>query len=142
MSRLPISHSLLLLDTDIVSYVSRNWHSQLGERFRSLSPENVAVSAITSGETWYGLEWQQEGLRRRLAIQAFYESVRVLPWPSEAAPIYGDIRARLRRANLDIGLNDTMLAAHAISIDATIVTNNIRHFSRIGSPLKLENWLE
>lgn len=137
-----IQPDLYLLDTDICSYVTQNRYSALSERFRSVSPEDIAVSAITEGETWYGLEWNRVGLRRRLAVSAFYQSVRVLPWPSEAAPIYGDLRARLRRTNLNIGLSDVMIAAHAMAIHATLVTNNTRHFSRIGPPLKLENWLD
>jgi tRNA(fMet)-specific endonuclease VapC len=133
---------IYLLDTDICSYIARNPGGPLGERLRSLSPEQVAVSAVTEGETWYGLEWREVGLRRRIAVQKFYESVRVLSWPSKAAPVFGDLRARLRRTNLNIGHYDVMIAAHAMAIGATLITNNTRHFSRIGPPLKLENWLE
>lgn len=130
-----------LLDTDICSYLIRSRYQALDERFRSVPQELIAVSAITEAETWYGLEWAQVGLRRRLNVREFYRYLRVLPWPVQAAPVYGDLRARLRRSNLNIGLNDVMIAAHAIALDATLVTNNTRHFSRIGPPLKLENWL-
>jgi tRNA(fMet)-specific endonuclease VapC len=82
------------------------------------------------------------GLRRRLAAQAFFESIQVLDWPAGAAPIYGSLRAKLRHTGQDIGLNDTMIAAHAIALNATLVTNNTRHLSRIGPPLRVENWLE
>jgi len=82
------------------------------------------------------------GLRRRLAAEAFFESIQVLDWPASAAPIYGRLRALLKKAGKDIGLNDVMIAAHAIAMDATLVTNNTSHFSRIGPPLRMENRLD
>ena len=137
-----IRPEMYLLDTDICSYLINRRYKALSAKFNAVPRELIAVSAITKAETWFGLEWLQIGFRRRLIADEFYSSVRVLAWPEEAASVYGDIRARLRRTNQNIGLNDVMIAAHAIALDATLVTNNTRHFSRIGPPLKLENWLE
>lgn len=65
-------------------------------------------------------------------------------WTGQRArhPFYGSLRAKLRHTGQDIGLNDTMIAAHAIALNAILVTNNTRHLSRIGPPLRVENWLE
>jgi tRNA(fMet)-specific endonuclease VapC len=139
---MPTPPKLYLLDTDICSYLMENRHSVLNDKLRSISPELMAVSAVTQGETWYGYAYKEMGLRRRLAAQAFFESIQVLDWPASATLIYGNLRARLRKSGQDIGLNDTMIAAHAIALDATLITNNTRHLSRIGPPLRIENWLE
>jgi len=135
-------HSVYLLDTDICSYLMGNRHSALNRRLRDTPPELLAISAITQGETWFGYAYKDMGLRRRLAAEAFFESIQVLDWPASAAPIYGRLRALLKKAGKDIGLNDVMIAAHAIAMDATLVTNNTSHFSRIGPPLRMENRLD
>jgi tRNA(fMet)-specific endonuclease VapC len=132
---------LFLLDTDTCSYLMQNRHSVVQDRLRQLAPDSIAISAITQGEIWFGLNWKNIGLTRRLAAEAFFRSVTVLDWPANAAIIYGRLRAQLKRAGTDIGGNDVMIAAHAIALGATLVTNNTRHFSRIGPPLLLENWL-
>lgn len=80
-------------------------------------------------------------MRRKMAAELFFNSIQVLDWPASAAPIYGHLRARLTKSGVDIGLNDVMIAAHAVALDAVLVTNNTRHFNRIGPPLRLENWL-
>lgn len=133
---------MYLLDTDICSYLMENRNAALRDRIRSKPTELLAISAITQGEIWFGYALKEMGLRRRLAAEAFFESIQVLDWPAIASPIYGRLRAQLKKSGQDIGLNDVMIAAHALSLDATLVTNNIKHFSRIGPPLHIENWLE
>jgi tRNA(fMet)-specific endonuclease VapC len=133
---------MFLLDTDICSYLMENRHSVLQSKLLSIPSEHLAISAVTQGETWYGYAYKEMGLRRRLAAEAFFQSIQVLDWPASASPIYGHLRARLKKSGQDIGLNDCMIAAHAIALDATLVTNNVRHFARIGPPLRIENWLE
>jgi len=64
----------------------------------------------------------------------------VLDWPAEAANAYADIKSRTRKQPL--AEQDMLIAAHAIALDATLVTNNVRHFSRMGGGLRFENWLE
>lgn len=138
----PTQRNVFLLDMDICSYLMENRHSVLRDRLRATPPELLAISAVTQGEIWFGFAWKNLGLRRRLTAEALFESIPVLDWPASAAPIYGRLRARLKSAGKDIGLNDVMIAAHAITIDATLVTNNTHHFSRIGAPLRIENWLD
>lgn len=133
---------MYLLDTDLCSYLMENRHSKVRDHLRAVPPESVAISAITQGEILFGFAWKEVGLNRRLAAKTFFESVQVLDWPSIASPIYGRLRAGLKKAGEDIGLNDCMIASHAIALDAILVTNNTRHFVRIGPELQLENWLE
>jgi tRNA(fMet)-specific endonuclease VapC len=133
---------LFLLDTDICSYLMKHRYSAVQERLRRTPPESVAISAVTQGEVWFGLSWKEIGLKRHMAAQYFFEAMKVLDWPAAAAPIYGRLRANLVKTGVDIGMNDVMIAAHAILLDATLVTNNTNHFNRIGTPLRVENWLE
>ena len=63
----------------------------------------------------------------------------VLQWDRNAASEYGHLRAHLEAQGTPIGVLDTMIAAHALSLNATIVTNNVRHFERVPD-LRLENW--
>jgi tRNA(fMet)-specific endonuclease VapC len=87
------------------------------------------------------MERKDLGLRRRLAIEEFFGSMRVLPWPSLAAEIYANLRASIERSGTPIGDHDIMIAAHALALGAILVTNNTRHYSRFSPPLRLENWL-
>ena len=132
---------LFLLDTDICSYLMASRHSIVHDRLRQLAPDSIAISAITQGEIWFGLAWKQVGLKRRMAAEALFASIPILDWPASAAIIYGHLRAQLKTSGSDIGGNDVMIASHAIALGATLVTNNTRHFSRIGAPLRLDNWV-
>jgi tRNA(fMet)-specific endonuclease VapC len=66
--------------------------------------------------------------------------VHVLPWDSDAADFYVEIRHRLVSSGQPIGELDMMIAAHALAAGAVLVTNNLRHYDRIAQPLTLENW--
>jgi tRNA(fMet)-specific endonuclease VapC len=112
----------------------------LQERLRHTDPESWAVSAVTYGESLFGFESMPSFHPARVRGLKFLATVQVLEWPARACAPYAQIRHNLRRQ--PIGDRDIMIAAHAIAIDATLVTNNIKHFSRIGDPLRLENWLD
>jgi len=72
-------------------------------------------------------------------VKAFLFSANVLDWPSSAAAAYADIKNRARQQ--PVAEQDMLIAAHAIALDATLVTNNTRHFGRMGRGLRFENWL-
>jgi tRNA(fMet)-specific endonuclease VapC len=130
---------LYLLDTDICSYLSQDYSPRLQERFLSVSSFERAISAITYAEILIGIHKKQPGPRRLRQIGLFLQNIEVLPWTADAASTYAELTELLRPQ--PIGEHDTMIAAHAIAIDATLVTNNTHHFNRIGPPLRLENWL-
>jgi tRNA(fMet)-specific endonuclease VapC len=79
--------------------------------------------------------------RLHLAVRQFLKIVRILPWDIEASDWYAEIRHQLTRAGQPIGELDTMIAAHALSAGAVLVTNNSRHYERIEAPLILANWV-
>ncbi len=78
--------------------------------------------------------------RLHLAVRQFLKIVRIVPWDTDAADWYAEIRHQLVSAGQPIGEMDMMIAAHALSAGAVLVTNNSRHYARIGAPLILENW--
>ena len=130
---------LHLLDTDTCSYVIRGAFGALDARLAMASPESLAVSAITRAELMFGLE--KRGKPRALSrlIHGFLDTIAVMPWDTPAADHFARLRATLERAGTPIGLMDTMIAGHALALEATLVTNNQKHFQKVAG-LKMENW--
>jgi tRNA(fMet)-specific endonuclease VapC len=98
----------------------------------------IIISAITYSELCFGVELSEFIENNKQALEKFLSYVEVVDYDALAAEEYGKIRARLKKKNLQIGTMD-MLAAHAKTLDATLVTNNTRDFERIDG-LTLEDW--
>jgi tRNA(fMet)-specific endonuclease VapC len=130
-----------MLDTDIVSYIVKEKPSKAKARMQALLPSALCVSVITRAELFYGLKQLPGSHRTQFAVRQFLKIVQTLPWDEEASGWYADIRHQLTTTGKLIGELDIMIAAHAISQDAVLVTNNLRHYQRIKAPLMLENWV-
>ena len=130
--------SLYLLDTDTVSFALRG-QGKVAEEILARKPSHLAVSAITVGELRFGAEKRKSKKLHRL-IDTFIGALEVLAFDEEAANAFGKLCAQLYKRGTPIGALDTMIAAHAQAAGRILVTNNLRHFSRV-SGLKLENWL-
>ena len=98
----------------------------------------LAISAVTEGELRYGVARRPDAARLRTIVDEFLLRMTILPWDSEAAQHYGQIRAALERQGQAMGNLDTMIAAHALAMGAVLVTND-QAFTRIEA-LKVENW--
>lgn len=131
-----------MLDTNIVSYLAKGVSPALDERFRQCSPEDVCISVITEAEQLCGFERLDPSHRIRRVVSDLMSRIEIVAWDSTAAVMYAPIRRQLELQRQQIGEFDTMIAAHAMAIDATLVTNNIQHFRRVPGVLRLENWLE
>lgn len=129
-----------MLDTDIISYLVKGRHKQLQTRFQAIPPSSICTSSITRAELVYGLKRLPGNHRLQIDIPFFLKTVSVICWDAKAADIYAQIRYSLEIAGQTIGIADAMIAAHAISSGAILVTNNTRHYARIALPLVLENW--
>lgn len=129
-----------LLDTNICIYLIKQKLPQVLERFCSLSLLDIGISSITVAELEYGASKSQQQERNRHALTEFLLSLEIIEFSQAAAVIYGNIRTDLESKGLVIGSMDMLIAAHAMSLDLTLVTNNIREFSRIPH-LSLENWV-
>ena len=111
----------------------------MGEHLRAHRPSEIAVSAVTAAELTYGVARSRA---RRVAqiVTDFLEAVSIMPFDGAAARTYGPLAARLVEAGIPIGAMDTLIAAHAVALRATLVSHNTRHFSRVQG-LRLVDWL-
>jgi tRNA(fMet)-specific endonuclease VapC len=125
-----------LLDTDAVVDVLRGRHG-VAQRLSQLSPDDVAVSAMTVAELLYGSLCSSDPERSEREVRRFLEVVRTIPFGRAAAATHSRIRHTLRTQN--IGPNDLVIAATALSAKATVVTANLREFSRVEG-LAVESW--
>ena len=131
--------TLWMLDTNIVGHLV-NRHPSVTRRMLSVPMESVRVSAITEGELRFGLAKRPEATRLRRAIDEFLRRVDVLPWDSAAAARYGALRAATSRQGKTFGSLDLLIAAHALTAGAVLVTND-RAF-RMLDGLSVEDWTQ
>ena len=131
---------LYMLDTDTASYLIKGRSPGVERRMLAVPTTDVCISVMTRAELLYGLKTLQSGHRLHIAVQQFLRIVRAMPWDNQAADWYADIRHDLRASGKPIGEMDMQIAAHSLATGATLVTNNLRHYSRIKAPLILENW--
>jgi tRNA(fMet)-specific endonuclease VapC len=128
-----------MLDTDICSYVMKRSSQPLLKKLSEVAVAEVGMSVVTKAELLCGVRISPHPARDREALRALLTYVAVLEFPEEAAEHYADIRADLSRKGKLIGANDLLIAAHARSLDLTLITNNTTEFSRVDG-LALENW--
>jgi tRNA(fMet)-specific endonuclease VapC len=130
---------LYMLDTNICIGIMKG-HPRLQARLRELSTERMILSGIVLAELYFGVCKSLHRSQNERALLDFCAMCKVWDWPKEASQKYGEIRASLQAQGQVIGANDLLIAAHALSADAILVTNNLREFNRIPE-LILENWL-
>ena len=128
-----------MLDTDTCSYLLREHPPQVLARLDAVAREDVALSTVVSAELRYGAARVKS---RKLAatIERWLALFVIVPWDDEAAQTYARIRAAVEAKGRPIGNLDLLIAAHALSRGATLVTNNTRHFSQVPG-LRIENWV-
>src|SRR5262245_7613160 len=117
-----------MLDTDTVSYALRG-QGRVSERLLEHKPPEVCVSSLTLAELRYGAEVRRSRRLHRL-IDTFVETVEVAGFDRNAADRFGALGALLARRGVPIGPLDTLIAAHALALGLTLVTNNEKHFAR------------
>lgn len=134
---------LWMLDTNILSHVIRNPHGPLAEHLKQLTahaPQQLCTSVIVHCELSFGAERvQSASLQEKIDVLMQY----VVPRPLglEAVTAYAQTRAMLERQGTPIGPNDTLIAAHALALGCTLVTDNEAEFRRVPG-LRVENWLQ
>ena len=127
-----------MLDTNIASFIIRGGTPILLKRLQAHPVTSVCISTITEAELRYGLARKPGATALHAAVHAFLLHVEALPWDSEAAARYGELRANLEAGGRPIGSMDTLIAAHALAVGATLVSHD-RTFKRI-SGLRVEDW--
>jgi tRNA(fMet)-specific endonuclease VapC len=132
--------ALYLLDTNILIAALKG-HSSVRQQLEVLPLSSLRLSAIVLGELAFGAEKSAQGPRNRVRLAALTERLPMVGVDVETTRHYAQIRALLERQGTPIGANDTWIAAQALAIGATLVTDNTREFSRVAA-LNLENWLD
>ena len=129
---------MILLDTNICIYIINAKPADVLERFRQYRMGEVGLCSIVAAELAFGVA-KSGSLRNRQALEMFLAPLTILPFDQQASWVYGDLRADLQKRGTPIGSLDTLIAAHALSQQATLVTNNTREFAMVPG-LRLENW--
>ena len=130
-----------LLDTNMCIYLIKKKPPQVLERFNDYLVGEIGVSSITVAELQYGVKKSQRPTQNQRALGQFLIPLVIADFDEQAAEAYGRTRAALEAQGTPIGALDTLIAAHALSLDVTLVTNNTRELSRVPD-LRLANWAE
>jgi tRNA(fMet)-specific endonuclease VapC len=127
------------LDTNICIALIRQQTTALVQRITSHAPGDVGVSSITLAELAHGVEKSARAEQNRSALEQFLLPLELADFDQKAAFACGTIRAQLEGDDQTIGSMDLLIAAHAISLETTLVTNNVREFQRV-TRLNVEDW--
>jgi tRNA(fMet)-specific endonuclease VapC len=133
--------TLYMLDTDTCAFILRRTSDALLARIQSVPLQQQTISVVTYAELLYGVQVSTKKKSNQEAVDNLVRHLTVFEWSLDAAKHYAVIRAALKKKGTMIGSNDLLIASHAVSIGATVVTNNTKDFSRVAG-LKIENWLE
>jgi tRNA(fMet)-specific endonuclease VapC len=132
-----------LLDTNIVSALVRDPHGPVRTHIARAGEDRVATSIVVACELRYGAERKAKkkgGVRLIENLEAVLRPMAILPLEPGADVHYGRLRAALEARGHVIGANDMLIAAHALALDAILVTDNVKEFRRVGA-LTIRNWL-
>ena len=131
---------MYMLDTDICIYIIKRKPKSALKRLESLQPGQLAMSAITFAELMNGAKKSKQVEANVSKLNELGELIQILPFDQKAAIFYGDVRSTLEKNGNIIGSNDLLIAAHALSLDCILVSNNEKEFKRVDG-LRIENWI-
>ena len=129
-----------MLDTDTCIAVIKG-HSGSLKKLRGKSIGQVGISAITLSELNFGAAKSSRPEQAAAALAEFTLALEIASFDAEISPVYGAVRAARSKSGRPIGPLDTLIGSHALALDVTLVTHNIREFSRIKG-LRLEDWID
>lgn len=130
---------MYLLDTNICIYIIKKKPFTVLKKLKTKKITEIGISVMTFAELQFGVEKSLAKERNQFALNQFLAPLEIFSFDAGTAIHYAKIRAELEKAGKPIGTFDMMIAAHALSLEATLVTNNEKEFSRVRE-LKIENW--
>ena len=139
LTKHPRTIAMYILDTNICIYIIRQRPMAVLEKFEEIPAEELDISVVTYAELQYGVDKSSSKQFNQNILDQFVNRLNILSWDRSAAREYGLIRSDLESKGTPIGPLDLLIAAHALSLDAALVTNNLREFQRVDE-LRLENW--
>ncbi len=131
---------MYILDTNICIYIIRKRPIAVLEKFKEIPADELAISVVTYAELQYGVDKSSSKQFNQNILDQFVNRLNVLSWDRPAAREYGLIRSDLEVKGTPIGPLDMLIAAHALSREETLVSNNLKEFQRVEN-LRLENWI-
>ena len=130
-----------LLDTNICIYLIKNRPIEVRKKFDRLTVGAIGISSVTTSELYYGVFKSSKVTENQQALLEFLLPLIIVSYDDKVAPFYGDIRSNLEKSGRTIGPLDMMIAAHALSLGVTLVTNNMKEFQQVPG-LMVENWVK
>jgi tRNA(fMet)-specific endonuclease VapC len=130
---------MYMLDTDICIYIIRRKPAGVLKYFQRLQPGELSMSAITFAELMNGAKKSRHVEENIAKLNELAELLEIIPFDKKAAIAYGNVRSALEKKGQILGSNELLIAAHAVSLDWILVTNNEKEFDRVDG-LKIENW--
>lgn len=130
---------LYLLDTNIISELIKNPRGAIYLKIQEVAEDTVCTSIIVACESRFGAK-KKNSPKLIEKLEIILDSIATLPLTPPIDQYYAEIRTELEQLGTPIGGNDLLIAAHALTLNLTVITANIREFSRVPN-LKLENWL-
>ena len=129
-----------LLDTNICIYIIKQKPPEVLQKFDQYQVGDLGISSITVAELEFGVQKSQFPAKNQQALSQFLIPLQIVNFDAAAAIAYGSIRAFLEKQGTPIGSLDTLIAAHALSLPTTLITNKTKEFSRVRD-LQLDNWV-
>ncbi len=130
---------LYMLDTDMCSYIIREKPEHVKDKLKEVERKHkVGLSSVVVSELFYGA-YKKGSDRLIKLIESFVDYFEVYDYDLRAAVEYGKLRAELEKDGITLGAYDLQIAAHAVSLNAVLVSNNLREFKRIKG-IKVESW--
>ncbi|MEA3498173.1 MAG: type II toxin-antitoxin system VapC family toxin [Campylobacterota bacterium] len=130
----------IMLDTNICIYIIKNKPKSVIEKFKEYDVGDISLSSITVSELYYGAYKSQYIEKNLLALEHFLQPFNIIEYDLKASIEYGQIRASLEKQGNIIGGLDMQIAAHARSLDMTLITNNTKEFIKVDN-LIIGNWV-
>lgn len=130
----------LMLDTNTCIALIKRKPAQVLQKFSQYPVGDIGISVVTLAELRYGVAKSQQQARNQAALDEFTLPLEIAAFDEAATLAYGTLRATLERQGTPIGSLDTLIAAHALSLGATLVTNNTREFKRVAG-LEVVDWV-
>lgn len=131
----------LMLDTNICIAITKQQPKNILQKLSAYQVGDICISSITLAELRYGVSKSQYVEKNQAALDEFILPLEVASFDEAAAQHYGALRASLEKKGTPIGSLDTLIGAHALSLNLVLVTNNTREFKRIVG-LELDDWIE